>query len=200
MPPVLTAIKCEMLFQADAQQSGWSEVYWLNQALISQAESALDNMAPARLQMLAANVTLLGYRITAPLIPPGPGYLRAQRSAYLAERNLKGGGKIGSNTAQQSLIGIMCRLSDLSQSVFKNQVYRGVSDSLWSNGGDKVAQAGFATWGPKWQQILRTNGVCIRHATRAVPAFNFQQIQYVEYRRMDYRKAGRSFETLRGRR
>jgi hypothetical protein len=200
MPPLTSAIKCEMLFQAGDQESGWSEVYFLGQSTISQAESALDKLWVVRSKFLSGDNTLLGYRITNPLIPPGPGYLRAQRSAYLAERNANGNAQAGGKTSAQSLIGVMIRLNDASLSIFKNQVYRGVPSGYWSNGNDKIARADYAGWGPQWETALQQNAVCIRHATRAVPAFNYVQIAFTEFRRMDYRKAGRSFETLRGRR
>jgi hypothetical protein len=200
MPAPTSAIKGEMLFQSNVQRSGWSEVYWLNQSNLQSALSALDALAAVRLTFLASAVTLLGYRITNPLVPAPAGYLRAQRSAYLAERNFQGSATGTGNGPMQSLAGVMLRLNNADLSIFKNQTYRGVPWNYWGPTQDAVARANYATWGPKWQAALIASAVCIRHATRQAIPFNFQQIQYVEYRRMDYRKAGRSFETLRGRR
>jgi hypothetical protein len=192
-------IKAEMLFQSSDQESGWSEVYYVNQATIAQAEAALDALFLIRSTFLSSDFILLGYRITAPLAAPGPGYLRAQRTAYLAEKNIPGNCPNGGGNGAQSLVGVMLRLTDTTRTIFKNQTYRGVP-AQWFQGSDKIARANYANWGIPWQQSLIAQGVQIRHATRAVPSYAFVNIALVEYRRMDYRKAGRSFETLRGRR
>jgi hypothetical protein len=192
-------IKCEMLFQSQDQESGWSEVYFVNQATIPQAENALDALWLIRSTFLSSDFILLGYRITAPLAAPGPGFLRAQRTAYLAEKNIPGNCPNGGGNGAQSLIGVMLRLNDATRTIFKNQTYRGVP-AQWFQGGDKIARANYANWGVPWQNALIAQGVQIRHATRAPAGFTFVNVALVEYRRMDYRKAGRSFETLRGRR
>jgi hypothetical protein len=195
------AVRSQILFQSGEQPGGWSEVYYINVGTVDQAVVALDAIAAVRGQLLSSDNSIIGYRVGLPLAPPGPGFIRSQRTAYLATRNIPGSNPNAGITSDLIWSGVMLRLNDATKTVFKNQIYRGVPDNFWGAGGDKIARAFIVPqFLNKWVQVLQANGVYINHKLRGAGGFVATPITNVEYVRMVHRNTGRVFGGLRGRR
>lgn len=195
------ALKCIMLFKGGDQDGGWSEVYNLNMATVDQAVAAMDALAAVRVQIMTGDNTVIGYRITLPLAPPGAGFIRAQRTAYLATRNIPGAVGLTTNSSDVLWTGAMVRLNDATKTIFRNQIYRGIPDSFWSAGTDKSAMATLTPfWVNKWVAALQANAAGIVHRLRGQPGTQFAPITNGEYIRITRRATGRAFGLLRGRR
>jgi hypothetical protein len=194
-------LRCMMLFEGFDQPGGWSEVYNLNQATVDQGVTAMDAIAAVRGQIMTADNTIIGYRITLPLAPPGPGKIRAQRTAYLATRNIPGSVPLLTQSSDVLWTGAMVRLNDATKTIFRNQIYRGIPDSFWSAGTDKQAQATLTPfWVNKWIAVLQQTAAGIIHTLRGQAGTQFAPITNGEYVRITRRATGRVFGGLRGRR
>ncbi len=192
--------KAIMLFQSGDQQAGWSEVYWLDAGSINSAKQALDSIAVVRLRILDRKNSIIGFRITNPLQAVEPPFVRAQRAAQLFPGNLPGsslGFQLGADVVWTAA---QLRLSSADGTVFKNQIYRGLSDVFWDHDSDLATRNAMQSFLLAWKSALSANGAQIRHFNRVTKQFVFVPIAQVAYRRITHRNTGRSFDTLRGRR
>jgi hypothetical protein len=191
-----------MEFDGRDQRGGWGEVYILNYATIPQAVTALNALATVRAKLLSQDNTISGFRLTQPLTPVEPGFLRSQRKAYFTPRNLPGNflARGASKNSDVLWTGVMLRLNNATRDVFKNQTYRGIGDDLWKGGDDSAAVAFMqGGWLAEWQAALIANNAGINHKIRP-NGVAFQQIALAEYVRIARRATGRGFDVLRGRR
>jgi hypothetical protein len=194
------AVKVTLLFSGGDQDGGWSEVYYVAGSDVNSGLQAAQALIPVRLRILSPDNACLGARITQPLAPPGAGFLRAQRAAYLYSQVTRGSaGGFGFPSSDVLWTGVMLRLNDVTLSIFKNQVYRGVPDSYWANGTSTGAVAAMAIWMPAWLAVLTQVNATIRHLTRPATT-TFSAIRSLEYIRVSRRATGRAFGLLRGRR
>jgi hypothetical protein len=195
------SMKCELLFASNDQVAGWSEVYFVPGVAVNDAVARMVSLAVARANFLSPDCTITDTRITAPLAPPGQGFLRAQRRAYLRSLNIGGNFKLPGieGFADVAWTGVMLRLMDATRSIFKNQIYRGVPDGFWG-GNPNGALAYWAANIGAWRNALVAAGAYILHFDRPTNSKLPAVINEVQFMRMVHRNTGRPFATLRGRR
>ncbi len=194
-------LKVTLLFQAGDQEGGWSEVYWMAGSGITAGTGFVDVYAPIRASILSPDNQILGARISSPLLPPTPGYLRSQRAAYLYVKNVPGAfPAVVATESDLVYSALQIRWNNADKTVFKNQMFRGMPYTLWAGSGAigrGVANSFIMTVVP----IFTLYGVQINHKVRPnQPVPPSPAIASGEFVRFSHHNTGRAFGTLRGRR
>lgn len=195
----MPVVKGIMLFEAFDQVAGWSEVYNIQADTLPDAVTRLTALAQVRCVILQSLFTITHLRISNPVTPATPGFIRGQRVATLKEVNLPGSyGGVSSSPDVVWTCG-MCRFTDATQTIFRNILFRGVADELWAGGNDKLAQAVFKNWLGQFIPALVNVGAVILHRVR--PGLNIipALITQGQFMKMTRRATGRPFVLLRGR-
>lgn len=65
-------MRCIMLFGTADQPGGFSEVYNITANTVDNAVASMQVLAQTRALILSPDLTIIGFRITTPLVAPGP--------------------------------------------------------------------------------------------------------------------------------
>jgi len=196
----VAVVKGMLLFEDGVQAAGWSEVYYFDAGTLVNAVTKLKDLAARRTQILHPEHTITHLRVSNPVVPPGPGFIRGQRAATLVPLGLKGNAPASGEGPDVVWTGAMVRYSDVTETIFKNQILRGVPDVWWTAGNDKVGKPTMNTWLPKWLTELKNMSAYILHFVRGLNVKQPVVIANADYMKMTRRATGRPFVGLRGRR
>jgi hypothetical protein len=196
---IMAVVKGIYLFEAFDQAAGWSEVVYFQADTLPAALVAFQAMAQVRVQILASAFTMTHIRISNPVVPPGPGFIRGQRTATLYEVNYPGGYGGAAGSPDVVWTAAMVRMSDATQTIFRNVMFRGVDDGFWAGGNDKLARAAVTNWLAGYLAILKANAAVILHTQRGLNVKQPALIANAQYQKMTRRATGRPFVLLRGR-
>jgi hypothetical protein len=195
----MAVVKGILLFEDGVQSAGWSEVFYYDAGTLENAIAALRGLAAFRTKILAQAHTITHLRVSNPVVAPGPGFIRGQRAATLVPLDLKGNAAEGGEGPDVVWTGAMVRYMDGTQTIFRNQILRGVPDHWWAGGTDKVGKAAMQEFLPGWLRTLKAMTAYILHFSRANNGKNPVAIDTVQYMKMTRRATGRPFVALRGR-
>jgi hypothetical protein len=196
----MAVVKGILLFEDGVQSAGWSEVYYFDAGTLPNALAAMNLLAAQRTKILSREHTITHIRISNPVVPAAQGFIRGQRAATLVPIGLKGNAADAGEGPDVVWTGAMVRYMDNSQTIFRNQILRGVPDDWWSNGSDKVAKPAMNEFLPGWLRQLQAMTAYVLHFSRANNNKNPTPITIANYMKMTRRATGRPFVLLRGRR
>jgi hypothetical protein len=196
----MPVVKGIMLFEALNQVSGWSEVYNITAADLNAALTSMNSLAQARCAILQSHFMITHVRVSNPVVAPTPGFIRGQRTATLQEVNLPGSFGVSTGAPDVVWTCAMVRWMDATKTVFRNQLFRGLDDSFWSSGDDKIAAANMVGFVATFTAALVAAGAVILHRIRPMLNINPVVIQSGQYQKITRRATGRPFVLLRGRR
>ena len=195
-------IKGQMIFVDEVESLGWTETYYLNGNDLSKGLDDMATLATVRAQALSVRRSIGWVRTSSnvpnlPVIPPPPP---RQRQACLRRVDIPGSYKAATGEPDTAWQAAKIRYSSTDCLVFRTFLMRGLDDSLWSNGDDKIAKAFFKQFLPKWVAALAALPCYILHKNRVGPAINPVVIAKAEYEGMTRRATGRPLFLPRGRR
>jgi hypothetical protein len=184
---------------------GWSEVWYCDAGNIDQAVSNASNVATTRARILSSDIILEWQRVVGnqPINKtPRP---RQERAATLDRLDLQGSaGRGQAINSDLPWVAVKVRWAAGNVAIFRVQLLRGVPDSWFEGGSDKVAKANFQNWIPVMVRQLQLNTMRIRHVVgpKVVPdnrAFSFETLNNGTYEGYTRRATGRPFGLPRGR-
>jgi hypothetical protein len=196
----MAVVKGILLFLDGVQSAGWSEVYYFDAVNLTKALDSLGALAGVRTRILHPQHTITHMRISNPVVPPGPGNIRGQRTATLIPLNLMGNATDSNLGPDVVWTGAMVRYMDDSLTIFRNQILRGVPDVWWSAGSDKIAKPSIDNFLLAWLRQLQAMNAYVLHTNRGINVKTPVLITSANYMKMTRRATGRPFVGLRGRR
>jgi len=192
--------KVTFTFSDFFQTQGFVENWYVLGTDVNSAMAKADQIAQQRVGILAAGLSLSYIRLSGNL-PEGATSPPRQRAAVLKRVDYNGSYKPSVDKADLVFVAAKVRYANNDGTVFRVQLMRGLSDELWSDGNDKIAQVAFKNFLPNFQQALQSNDFQIRHKNRAAPTVPiYTAINKAQYEALTRRATGRPLFLPRGRR
>jgi len=192
-------VKVTFFFQDDEQSLGWSENWFLTAADFNAAQTAANNIAQTRVQILASPLVLKYVRCSGNLAPTVPHAPR-QRLANLTAPLLQGSYRPSTDFPDVAWTAAKMRWTNNDGTIFRVQLIRGISDEFWANGEDKIAQTQMKLWAKQMTATLVANQALIHHVVRGNPAGTYVAMAKGFYEGLTRRATGRPSYLPRGRR
>lgn len=187
------------IFDAVDQTAGWQEVWYLDAGNLDEAQTKSLAIATKRVTAVSAGFNLEWIRCSANAQPPTPGVFR-QRNANLRRVSLNGSYP-GTLTTDADTVwqAARCRFSDATEQIFRPVLMRGLPDTSWSQGNDKILKAFFTQWLPGFVATLVANSAQIMHLVRGNPLRTPTPIARGFFEQISKRDTGRPLFLYRGR-
>jgi len=202
----MSFFKAVHFFRDTSEGLGWSEVWYVEAANFDQAEESGSNIATTRARVLSQDCTIEYQRIIGNQPATTAVRPRQPRSATLQRLDQRGlvPGRNGEN-ADLPWTAVKVRWAAADVSIFRTQLIRGVPDTWFEGGSDKLGAANFKTWIVVMTNQLRAMQARIRHTLPIVPPATFRVYDFNSVARGTYegytrRATGRPFGLPRGRR
>jgi len=184
--------------------NGWSEVYYTNAANYDQALAAGEAVANARVFALAPDNLLEYIRVTGNQPADTTPRTRQPRSSALIKVSIEGLATRAPDDSDLPWSAVKIRWLAADISKFRVQLIRGVPDTWYDQGSDKIASAALVQWIARMVRVFTIQQIMIRHLAPIVPpavqrVYDFVQIQRGIYEGYTFRATGRPFGLQRGR-
>jgi hypothetical protein len=184
--------------------NGWSEVYYTNAANYDQALASSLAVANGRVWALAPDNILEYHRVTGNQPLDTTPRTRQPRASALERISLEGTASRAPEDSDLPWSAVKVRWVAGDISKFRVQLVRGVPDSWFDQGQDKVASGQFKLWINRMLRIFTLQQIMIRHLAPIVPPavqrnYEFVQIANGIYEGYTFRATGRPFGLQRGR-
>jgi len=192
-------------FRDTSDGLGWSEVWYNQSANFDQAQTAGTSLAARRVQLLAPDNILEYMRVIGNLPVDTQERPRQQRQATLTRLNLEGQAQVAPDDSDLPWTAVKVRWTAADPGIFRTQLLRGVPDSWFDQGSDKLAAVKVANWIRGVLPTLALQQYAIRHLNPIVPPALFRVYSYTlpvtgQYEGYTRRATGRPFGLPRGRR
>lgn len=179
--------------------AGWTDVWYVNAGSVQLADQQGFAIANSRIKGLHQDFTLDAQR-TSSNVPtlPKPAARRG-RASSLSELNLDGSLGPAANADLPGSAALI-RVSDATNTVFKNWLLRGTPDNWWDNDQDKIASAQCKAFLMGFIPVLVAQQAFILHKNGNPAVYTPVAIQQGNFFRLSHRNTGRPFFLQRGRR
>jgi len=196
----MATFKTTHIFESRNQTAGWSEVWFLEADTLTEAQTKSLAIASKRVGSVSAGFSLNWIRCSQNAQPGVVGQ-RRQRLANLRRVDLDGSYPgTTSNDADTVWQAARVRFANDGETVFRVMQMRGLPDTSWSLGNDKILKAFFTQWLPGFVASLVGNSAEILHIIRGNPVRNPVPISRGNFEEISKRDTGRPLFLYRGRR
>ena len=180
-------------------------MWYITAANFDQAETSGITIANRRVSLLAPDNVIEYQRIIGSQPDTDAPRPRQQRQATLQRLSLEGQAAVAPDDSDLPWTAVKVRWAANDVSVFRTQLLRGVPDSWFDQGSDKLANAKVKNWIIAMVKSLQAAAATIRHKNPIVPpavsrVFSYQSVARGTYEGYTRRATGRPFGWPRGRR